>query len=83
MADSDGSRSSSAMISLPSTVIAPSLTLDLAREAAEVRVVLEQVRQGLVVGQVVDRDDLEVAAGLVLGPEDVLPDPPEAVVCRP
>jgi hypothetical protein len=36
---------------------------DLALETAQDRVVLEQVRQGLVVGQVVDGHDLDVGAG--------------------
>ena len=53
--------------------------LDLAREAAEDRVVLEQVGERLGVGEVVDRDEVEVGARLVGGAEEVAPDPPEPV----
>ena len=53
--------------------------LDLAREAAEDRVVLEQVGERLRVGEVVDGDELEVGAGRVGGAEDVAADAPEAV----
>ncbi len=35
--------------------------------------------EGLVVGQVVDGDDVEVGVGLIRGPEEVPADPPEAV----
>ena len=56
---------------------------DLAREAAEDRVVLEQVGERAHVGDVVDGDELELGPGLVGGPEQVAPDAPEAVDCRP
>jgi hypothetical protein len=53
--------------------------LDLAREAPEDRVVLEQVGQRLGVGEVVDRDELEFGARLVGGAKQVASDPAEAV----
>ena len=53
--------------------------LDLAREAPEDRVVLEQVGDHLGVDQVVDRDELEIRARLVRRAEQVPADAPEAV----
>ena len=53
--------------------------LDLAREAAEDRVVLEQVGQRGGVREVVEGDEVEVGAGGVGGPEEVAADPAEAV----
>ena len=76
---SAGSRSERTLISLPSTVIEPSPASTVAREAAEDRVVLEQVGERLGVGQVVDGDEVEVGPGLVRCPEEVAPDPAEAV----
>src|SRR6266540_1627489 len=58
---------------------------DLGVEPAEGRVVLEQVGQGAVVGEVVDGDDLDVLVvlgdrgGLSCGAEEVAPDGAEAV----
>ena len=52
---------------------------DVGVETARDRVVLEQVRERLVVGEVVDRDDLEVAALGEGGAEEVATDPAEAV----
>ena len=60
-------------------MIEPSLSVDLAGEATEDRVVLEQVREGPGVGEVVDRDEVDVRAGCLRGAEDVAPDPSEAV----
>ncbi len=48
-------------------------------EAAQDRVVLEQVGQGGVVGQVVDRDDLDVGAGRQGGAVEVAADAAEAI----
>ena len=53
--------------------------LDLAGEAAQDRVVLEQVGDHLGVDQVVDRDELEIRPRLIGGPEKVPADSPEAV----
>jgi hypothetical protein len=53
--------------------------LDPAREAAEDRVVLEQVAERRRVGDVVDGHELELGARLVSGPEEVPPDPTEPV----
>ena len=67
------------MISSPPARIAPSPSLDLAVERAELRVVLEQVRHRLRVAEVVRGDDLDVRLALELRPEEVAPDPAEAV----
>ena len=48
---------------LPSTVISSSSAVTSQRQPAQDGVVLEQVGQGRVVGQVVDGDDLDVGAG--------------------
>ena len=53
--------------------------LDRALERPVDRVVLEQVGERLVVGDVVDGDELDVGAGLVRGAEDVAADAAEAV----
>ena len=50
---------------------------------AEDRVVLQQVGEGRGVGDVVDRDDLQVGLTEGRGPEDVAADPPEAVDAHP
>ena len=52
---------------------------DLAGEPAQDRVVLQEVGERRVVGDVVDRDDVDVRVRLVRRPEEVAPDPPEAV----
>ena len=52
---------------------------DLTLEAARDRVVLQQVSEGLVVGQVVHGDDLDVRALLEGGAEEVTADAAEAV----
>ncbi|MPM30687.1 hypothetical protein SDC9_77237 [bioreactor metagenome] len=52
---------------------------DLAVEAAEDRVVLEQVGEGVVVGQVVDADDLDISAGGDQGSVEVTADAAETV----
>src|SRR5947207_3374566 len=52
---------------------------DVLVELAEDGVVLEQMAHRLRVAQIVDRDDLEVAAPLELRPEEVAADPPETV----
>jgi hypothetical protein len=53
--------------------------LDGGREAPVDGVVLEQVRERLVVRDVVDGDDLDVGAGLVRRAEDIAADAAEAV----
>jgi hypothetical protein len=53
--------------------------LDLAGEAAEDGVVLQEVREGLRVGDVVDPDPVHVGAAFVRRPEDVAADAAEAV----
>ena len=53
--------------------------LDTLRKRPEHRVVLEQVRHRLRVGEVVHRHDLEVAVPLEVRPEEVAPDAPEPV----
>jgi hypothetical protein len=53
--------------------------LDLAGERAESRVVLRQMGEGRGVGDVVDRDEVDVEAALPGGPEQVAPDAAEAV----
>ena len=55
------------------------VVVDILAEAAEDGVELQQVRQGLVVGQVVDRDNLDVGAALEDGAEVVASDTTEAV----
>jgi len=57
--------------------------LDVAREGAEDRVVLQEVRHGLRVPEVVQRDDLDVGAQLLLRAEEVAADPAEAVDADP
>ena len=52
---------------------------DVLAEPAEDRVVLQQVRERLVVGEVVDRDDLDVGALRQGGAEEVAADAAEAV----
>ncbi len=74
-----GSRSESTLSGVPSTEIVSPSTLDLAGEAAEDRVVLEQVGERLRIGQVVDGDELEVGPSRMCRAEDVAPDPPETV----
>jgi hypothetical protein len=56
-----GSRSAKTWSFVPPTVIAV-VGDDVLAEPAEDAVVLEQVREGLVVRQVVDGDDLDVGA---------------------
>ena len=63
----------------PPTMISSPVAVDVGVEPAEDRVVLQQVRQGLVVGQVVDGDDLDVGTGRSDGAEEVAADPAEAV----
>ena len=74
-----GSRSANAAISWSPTVIAVVGGRDVAVEPTQDAVVLQQVGQGLVVGQVVDADDLDVGAGRTHGTEEVAADPAEAV----
>ena len=74
-----GSRSANAAISWSPTVIAVSVDVTSASSRPRMRVVLEQVGQGRVVGQVVDPDDLDVGAGGTNGAEEVAADPAEAV----
>ena len=52
---------------------------DVEAERTERRVVLEQVRHRLRVADVVGRDELEVAAPVEVGAEEVPPDSAEAV----
>ncbi len=52
---------------------------DVTREPTQDRVVLQQVREGLVVGEVVDSDDLDVCAGGLHSAEEVAADAAEAV----
>ena len=64
------------------------LEADVLGEPAQDRVELQQMRQGGVVGEVVDRDDLDVGAlalGLLRleGPEEVASDSAEAVNAYP
>jgi hypothetical protein len=74
-----GSFSSKTVISVPVDAQALGGLLHRAGVAAEDRVVLDQVRQGGVVGQVVERDELDVGAGRLGGAEDVAADAAEAV----
>ena len=67
------------MIVLPPTMMLSSSYDDVLREPAEDRVVLQQVGEGLVVGQVVDADDLDVGARRESGAEEVAADAAEAV----
>ena len=57
--------------------------LDLARERPEHRVVPQEVGHRLRVAEVVDRDDLDVRAELLLRAEEVAADPAEAVDADP
>ena len=76
---SAGSRCETTLSASPSTIM-PSLGgLDDALVAAQHRVVLEQVRERGGVRQVVDRDDVDVGAGLLRGAEEVAADAAEAV----
>ena len=52
---------------------------DVARKRPQDRVVLQEMSHRGGVTQVVDGDDLHVGAERLLGPEEVPPDPPEAV----
>ena len=74
-----GSRSESTFSGVPPTEIVSPLELDLGREAAEDRVVLEQVGERARVGEVVDGDELDVRSRRVRGAEDVAPDASETV----
>ena len=51
---------------------------DAAFEAAHHRVVVEQIGQGIVIEQVIDRDDLDLVSGLG-NPKDGAADSPESV----
>src|SRR5947208_1254263 len=53
--------------------------LHLLVQRAEDGVVPEQVTHRLRVAEVVDRDQVKVAAALEVSPEEVAPDPPESV----
>src|SRR5438067_469074 len=53
--------------------------LDVLVQLPENGVVLEQVPHRLRVAEVVDRDELEVAAALEMRTEEIAPDPPESV----
>ena len=57
--------------------------LDLLAERPERRVVVQQMRHGLRVAEVVRRDDLEVAAALQMRTEEVAADPAESVDAHP
>ncbi len=57
--------------------------LDLACERPQHRVVLQELRHRLRVAEVVDRDDLDVGAQLMLRAEEVTADPAEAVDADP
>src|SRR5204863_2278491 len=61
----------------------PVADLDVFVELPEDGVVLEQVSHRLRVAEIVDRDDLEVPAALEVRPEEIPPDPPEAVDPHP
>jgi hypothetical protein len=74
-----GSRSAQAANFLPLAVIEALVVGHVAREAPEDRVVLEQVREALVVSEVVNGHDLDVSAGLDDGAVEVAPDAAEAV----
>ena len=60
-------------------MIAPSIDLDLAREAAVDGVVPEQVGEHRRIGDVVDRDPLDIGLTLVGRAERRAPGPPETV----
>jgi hypothetical protein len=64
---------------LPGRVNHPVALLDVALQRPEDRVVLEQVRHRLHVAEVVGGHDLDVRLALQLRPEEVPPDPAEAV----
>jgi len=53
--------------------------LDLARERAEIRVIPKEMGHRLRVAEVVQRDDLDIGAQLLLRAEEVAADPAEAV----
>ena len=75
-----GSFSAKTLISSPSTVIEPFAGRDVALIRAMHRVVLEQVRERLRIGQVVHRDELDVGHSLLLRGAKHLPsDAAEAV----
>src|SRR5206468_8264867 len=57
--------------------------LDVLVELPEDGVVLEQVRHGLGVAEVVDRNDLEVPAALEVSPKEVASNTPESVDPNP
>ena len=57
--------------------------LDLERQAAEDRVIFQQVSQGGVVGEVVGADQLDVRPGSENGPEEVAADAAEPVDANP
>jgi hypothetical protein len=52
---------------------------DLAGEAADARVVLEQVGEGLRIGEVVDGDELQIGPSRMCRAKDVAANPPETV----
>ena len=74
-----GSRSANTRSSLPSTTRLSSVASTSPGNGPEDRVVLEQVRERLRVGDVVDTDPVDVGAAGVRGPEDVAADAAEAV----
>ena len=74
-----GSRSANALIAVAVDDDVVVVVVDGRVETARDRVVLEQVREGLVVGEVVHRDDLEVGALGESGTEVVAADAAEAV----
>ena len=74
-----GSRSAKAAIVWSPTLIEVSSVRHVGVEAAQDRVVLEQVREHRVVGQVVDADDLDVGARGADGAEEVAADAAESV----
>ena len=74
-----GSRSANAVISWSPTRIEVSVDAHVGVEAAEDRVELEQVGEALVVGEVVDADDLDVGPRRAHGAEEVAADAAEAV----
>src|SRR5438874_1085664 len=57
--------------------------LDVLAQLTENRVVLQEMTHRLRVAEIVERDDLEIAAPLQMRPEEIAPDPSEPVDSHP
>ena len=75
---SAGSFTDSTLNASPSTVMRAVAGRDVGLEVAEHRVVLQQVRERVGVGEIVDRDEVDVVVA-ERGPHDVASDSPETV----